>query len=188
MESVVNYDTSEIRRRGENSNTPERKRRAFSLTDNRNRLVKVGLEKTKQIDLRNVSMKLARAEDGRSISPDELRLSVILYKEFLALLYAYQDKTIVPTKQIDTVWHQHILDTRAYAADSESMFGFFLHHYPYFGLNGPEDAQRLMLKFDETCAIWVRHFGHSPAVKGSHMKHSACSRACSSCSAPCQPH
>lgn len=37
-------------------------------------------------------------------------------------------------------WHYHILDTRAYHKDCDTVFGHYLHHFPYFGMRGEHDA------------------------------------------------
>lgn len=133
-----------------------------SISRDHNR-VKVGLRRAHQIDLSMVRMKLMDTEER--IMPGSVNMddAISYYREFLALLYAYPDKTIVPSQIIDAVWHHHILDTRAYASDTRSMFGHFLHHYPYFGMRGADDAKLLAESFVETCALWQKHFGRSPS-------------------------
>jgi hypothetical protein len=49
---------------------------------------------------------------------------------FLYLMYLYPEQPIIPTREIDIVWHFHILDTRKYAFDCKILFGYFLHHRP----------------------------------------------------------
>jgi hypothetical protein len=66
----------------------------------------------------------------------------------------------VPTHEIDEFWHQHILDTLKYVDDCQYVFGYFLHHYPYFGLRGAEDAQALADSFEKTRALFIEHFNH----------------------------
>lgn len=135
-----------------------------SHDDNR---VKVGLRRAHQIDLSMVRMKLMDTEQRTmpgSVNTDD---AISYYREFLALLYAYPEKAIVPSRIIDAVWHHHILDTRAYANDTRSMFGYFLHHYPYFGMRGSDDAKLLANSFAETCALWQKHFGRSPSTTPS---------------------
>lgn len=43
----------------------------------------------------------------------------------------------VPNKQIDEMWHEHILDTRKYSDDCQTVFGYYLHHTPA----NPKDNQ-----------------------------------------------
>ena len=86
---------------------------------------------------------------------------------------------------IDEVWHQHILDTNAYAEDCERIFGHFLHHYPYFGMEGEEDQAKLQSCFEETQGIWVEEFGEpmfeKEAVRcGGHSCHAPSGCACRS--------
>jgi hypothetical protein len=60
------------------------------------------------------------------------------------------------------VWHTHILDTAKYAADSEQVFGFFLHHFPYFGLRGPDDETAMRAAYDRTRDLFRACFGAGP--------------------------
>lgn len=85
-----------------------------------------------------------------------------LYRKFLALNLLYPERKICPTGPIDDFWHAHILDTRAYAEDCDRLFGRFLHHFPYFGMRGPEDRQALESTFTESRELFVTHFGVDP--------------------------
>lgn len=82
-----------------------------------------------------------------------------LYRRFLALNLRYPDRKICPTGPVDEFWHAHILDTRAYAQDCDALFGGMLHHFPYFGLRGPEDRAALEEAFAGTIDLFIRHFG-----------------------------
>src|SRR3954471_4348768 len=86
------------------------------------------------LDLSNVRMKLADPEEGHGFAASELDLREQEYRRFLALHLAYPEMDVVPCKLVDGIWHQHILDTNAYARDCEAIFGRFLHHFPYFGM------------------------------------------------------
>jgi hypothetical protein len=111
------------------------------------------------LDLTMIKLKLQDKEEGQGWTPEMSDEAEIEYKRFLALKRAYPEKDIVPNGAIDKFWHQHILDTAKYAADCEELFGYFLHHYPYFGMNGPEDAANLSSAFEETKDLYQRHFG-----------------------------
>ncbi|OOE63751.1 MULTISPECIES: hypothetical protein [Salinivibrio] len=87
-----------------------------------------------------------------------------LYRKFLALNMRYPEKKICPTGPIDEYWHAHILDTRAYARDCEILFGEFLHHFPYFGMRGPEDRANLEAAFEKSLDLFVTHFGVDPTA------------------------
>jgi hypothetical protein len=63
---------------------------------------------------------------------------------------------------VDEFWHQHILDTRAYRADCEAIFGRFLEHFPYFGLRGAQDAEDLTNAYAATLEAYEDAFGSPP--------------------------
>ena len=81
-----------------------------------------------------------------------------LYKMFLKLCYMYPGSGCVPTEEIDEFWHNHILDTSKYVLDSQEIFGYFLHHYPYLGLRGADDEIVLEKSFEQTRALFFEHF------------------------------
>jgi len=73
------------------------------------------------------------------------------------LIYLYPQQKIVPTVEIDRVWHHHILDTSKYAADCEMLFGRFIHHFPYLGQSG--DRQQWQQAFSQSQTLFHKHFG-----------------------------
>ena len=84
------------------------------------------------------------------------------YKKFLTLKLLYPKVSFVPSKIVDKFWHEHILDTKSYAEDCMTLFGSFLHHYPYFGIYGDDDQQALQAAFDKTIKLYDAHFGPYP--------------------------
>lgn len=84
------------------------------------------------------------------------------YRRFLSLKCWYPCQPLVPSKEIDAIWHAHILDTRAYREDCNSLFGHFMDHYPYFGIYGEEDYQMLVNAFEQTKELYEKHFGNWP--------------------------
>ena len=110
---------------------------------------------------------------------DELDLAEQEYRRFLALHLVFPEADIVPCKLVDTIWHQHILDTRAYHADCNVIFGDYLHHFPYFGMRGDGDAQALADAYRETLRRYRDAFGEPPesiwiASDASSCKRTAC--------------
>ncbi len=87
-----------------------------------------------------------------------------LYRKFLALNIRYAGEKICPTGPVDEFWHAHILDTRAYAADCDALFGQYLHHFPYFGMRGAEDRAALEAAFERSLNLFVIHFGVDPTA------------------------
>lgn len=90
-----------------------------------------------------------------------------LYRKFLALNMRYPDQKICPTGPVDEFWHAHIVDTQAYEADCNVLFGRLLHHYPYFGLRGPQDRDDLERAFADSVDLFIRHFGIDPTAGDS---------------------
>jgi hypothetical protein len=84
-------------------------------------------------------------------------------RRFLVLHLLYPDAEIVPCKVVDEMWHRDILDTAAYRADCDSLFGRFLDHFPYFGMRGDDDARALEDAYRETVDLYRAAFGE-PAV------------------------
>lgn len=81
------------------------------------------------------------------------------YKRFLFLKFKYQGVfDLPPSTEIDEVWHIHILDTRAYARDTQAIFGEFLHHNPQI-VETPEAQAALSKAFFDTQRLYAEEFG-----------------------------
>ena len=106
-----------------------------------------------------IKFKAMRREDGYGWTPDYADQMEIAYKRYLMLHAKYPDVTLAPDQDIDRFWHMHILDTRKYAADCEEAFGHFVHHFPYLGLRGEDDAKALQTAFVTLQALYLREFG-----------------------------
>jgi hypothetical protein len=114
------------------------------------------------LDLANVRMKLADADEGAGVSSETIELMEGEYRKFLALHLVHPDADIVPCKIVDEMWHRHILDTAAYREDCEAIFGRFLDHFPYFGMRGERDARDLELAYSDTLNRYRGAFGEPP--------------------------
>lgn len=106
-----------------------------------------------------IKLKLQASDEGPGWSTQQCEIVEQDYRRFLALKRHYPAHDIVPNREVDVFWHQHILDTQKYAADCDAVFGEFLHHYPYFGMNGPDDHANLCQAFETTSQLYERHFG-----------------------------
>lgn len=111
-----------------------------------------------EIDLEMTKMKMCLADEGEGWTKEQCEDAEVKYKRFLHLNKKFFKTAIVPTDVIDTMWHYHILDTRAYHRDSEKVFGGYFHHFPYFGLRGDEDKQNLISSFEKTKVIYEEEF------------------------------
>lgn len=80
------------------------------------------------------------------------------YLNFLCLLWLYPDRLLIPTQEIDQVWHNHILSTRQYRQDCQTLFGCYLDHHPELNLEENPDPS-LLAAFQQTKALFERHFG-----------------------------
>ena len=84
------------------------------------------------------------------------------YRRFLRLCKDFPEKGVVPSAIVDKMWHMHILDTRKYDEDCRKYFGYFLHHFPYFGMRGDEDSANLDRAWQDTLNLYEEHFGEAP--------------------------
>jgi hypothetical protein len=122
---------------------------------------KLAIEATdiSNLDLEPIAYKIAHDEDGPDWSQDQIDTNINQYKAFFVLSFMFPEMGIVPTKAIDTVWHYHILDTAKYRTDCDKHLGFFLDHFPYFGLRGKEDEANMNNNFHTTANLLQTHFG-----------------------------
>ncbi len=115
------------------------------------------------LDLEMIKFKIQNNDDDLKWTNQECEIAELEYKRYLTLCrhFPFPKYSIVPNKIMDTFWHYHILDTRAYVNDSEKIFGGYFHHYPYFGLRGDEDAKNLKNSFEKTKELYEVFFGES---------------------------
>ncbi len=114
--------------------------------------------KLKQLDLKSIAYELIYSSDEKWTF-EQTNQAMEHYSMFLCLIYLYPNRKLVPTQEIDKVWHHHILDTMKYAEDCEMLFGRFIHHFPYFGKRGKGDRENLYTAFAETERLFQEHFG-----------------------------
>ncbi len=112
-----------------------------------------------QLNFERIKHKLMVSENEEQWKFEECEKAEREYKRFLTLIKLNPGLKIVPTRQMDKFWHQHILDTVAYEKDCKQVFGFFLHHFPYFGIYGQEDRDNLTSTFENTKALYTAAFG-----------------------------
>jgi hypothetical protein len=65
---------------------------------------------------------------------------------------------LAPARDVDRMWHLHMLHPRAYAADCQRLFGFLLDHDGGFGA-APDELPVLQQVFAETAALWAVEYG-----------------------------
>ncbi len=149
------------------------------------------LSRLEKMDLTMVNRKLMEPyPEGKGWNKAQADEAELWYRRYLATIIVYPDATRhVPNMPIDAFWHQHILDTMAYGKDMQHVVGYFIHHYPYFGLNG--DADQRDDSFVETNNLYQTMFGEDctqmktffreQETKGSACHGETCSQGCSNC-------
>jgi len=119
------------------------------------------------LDLEPIKFKLMDHEEGQGWSREYVDQMEIAYRRFLTLSVKYPEETIAPSKDVDKFWHGHILDTMKYAEDCQNMFGYFLHHFPYFGMRGKQDAANLAEAGRTTKRLYEQEFGEAVPSRAS---------------------
>ena len=114
-----------------------------------------------RIDLDRIVWKVINDPYKPEMSGDEVLRAVHQYRRFLSLKLRHPKANLVPTDDIDLIWHTHILDTENYALDCQKLFGSFLHHYPNFGQFGNETQEGMGEMFNETSELWVKEYGEA---------------------------
>jgi len=126
-----------------------------------------------ELDLEPIKFKLVAGDGEPGWNIGKVDLVEVEYKRFLILnlknRLTGRMKAIVPTKDVDKFWHTHILDTAKYSVDCEFCLGFFLHHFPYLGLRGADDAKALRDRFRESIEYYQVEFGEPLMMEGSHV-------------------
>ncbi|AKH22266.1 glycine-rich domain-containing protein [Sedimenticola thiotaurini] len=113
------------------------------------------------LDFERLKHKFTATSDAE-MTPEEWYSTEHEYRRFLALKLFYPGISLIPSNDVDKLWHFHILDTRAYREDCEKVFGRFIDHYPYFGIYGKEDYREQQIRFALTVELYERHFGPYP--------------------------
>jgi hypothetical protein len=155
-----------------------------ATTDQRLRRVDV-------LDLEPIVYKLTHPEPGETcLTLARADADVALYRCFLKLCVLYPGTVIVPTRQLDHVWHTHMLDTAKYRADCDCVFGCFMDHFPYAGLRGEDDRCDWRESFAQTRRLFREHFGveiGSQAAASACRNHGDGSDCCVGCVKPSAP-
>ena len=112
-----------------------------------------------EIDLDRIVWKVMSDPYKPEMSEGDVLRAVRQYRRFLTLKLRYPGANLVPTDDIDMIWHAHILDTGNYESDCRLLFGHFLHHDPFFGEFGSETQEDMGAMFDETSDLWAREYG-----------------------------
>ena len=114
-----------------------------------------------KLDFDKIKLKLCDVKEGQGWTLEYADVVELQYRKFLTLLILYPNEVFTPIGDVDEFWHQHILDTRAYASDCFSVFGHFMHHNPYLGIGGSNDVNELAEAVNATRIRWEEAFGEN---------------------------
>jgi hypothetical protein len=123
------------------------------------RSVEQSIAAIQSLDFGLVKRKLMDPEEGQGWSREHAERIELAYRRYLTLLAKYPDVQIAPTRDLDRFWHGHILDTLKYAEDCQNIFGRFVHHFPYAGMRGEDDAANLRAASENMRRLYEREFG-----------------------------
>jgi len=84
------------------------------------------------------------------------------YRRMLQLIQQHPDQPVVPSKIVDLVWHEHILDTAQYKRDCLRMFGRYIHHNPSFG--GEQEKSTLVEQQLQMFKLYKQTFDIAPPL------------------------
>lgn len=110
------------------------------------------------LNLDPIKVKLTH-RSGENWSCEHADAVEVEYRRFLFLMKKFPNEVTAPMVDVDTFWHYHILDTMKYAADCESVFGYFLHHFQYYGMRGEEDFAALAVAGNRMNELYAQTFG-----------------------------
>lgn len=80
----------------------------------------------------DLSVVMARvSREHADWSPDRLAQAELDYRAYLAKGKLDGSVKHIPSKDVDEVWHAHILFTKQYHRDCDDYFGFYFHHVPF---------------------------------------------------------
>lgn len=106
------------------------------------------------LDLSKIHLNLQDTVDGPGWTAEQCLQVENRYRAMLAGRMLYPNIVFAPDKELDVFWHYHILDTRAYIADCDALFGAYLHHDPYLGMEGQESEEALMRAWTATQELY----------------------------------
>ncbi len=109
------------------------------------------------LDLRNPISRLCLAlPNGKGWTSDTSIETEKWYKRFLELAVMNPHVVLVPTHEIDELWHMHVLDMHNYEKDMNCIFGKQFYHEPVF------DGRDLTVEFEQTQKLFLDTYGEMP--------------------------
>ena len=102
----------------------------------------------------------------RIVTDEWIDRAITRYGQFLDLARRDPGATLVPTLDIDLIWHVHMLSPRDYRDDCEQMLGRLLTH------DDQKSDKELAGAFEATSEMWAAAHGGTPYVwRANHVDH-----------------
>ncbi len=119
-------------------------------------------ESIRNLDMGPILWTLMNPEEGAAKTvdwnePQTVRV-IEEYRKFLTLSHEGDGKVTSPSKNVDVIWHTHVLDTAKYYTDMHKIFGHMVHHFPYLGVRGSADRQVLLDGYEDTKVRYRERF------------------------------
>ncbi len=89
---------------------------------------------------------------------DKVERARLRYLRFLGLAAKFNGQALAPTRDIDEMWHLHMLQPRSYYEDCMRLFGRILDHDGGFG-KSEDEVPALQATFERTSELWMREYG-----------------------------
>lgn len=94
-----------------------------------------------------------------------LQSAVDRYKKYLILTKLYSSAHLVPTYDIDLIWHTHQLTTQAYHNDLAAILGYLLNHDDTD--TDRSEGSKLAQSYTSTKQLWLDTFGDDYHIPGT---------------------
>ena len=116
----------------------------------------------------NLATAVRKSENGffTSLPESEVIESAARYLKFLTLIRRYPHTALAPTRDIDEMWHAHMLHPVAYYHDCIDNFGRIIDHDGGFGME-EDEVPVLAATFQHTAELWEKEFGEEYAPDDS---------------------
>jgi hypothetical protein len=93
----------------------------------------------------------------------EAKVAALRYKKWLYLKRKFYDELVPPPWDVHFFWQGHLKDSLAYLRDTSAIFGQYLHHFPFFGLQNAADRKRRREAFtNNTVCRWKELYAEIP--------------------------
>ena len=126
--------------------------------------------KLNSFTLEKVANQLLKNPEQRQKNLQEIEIAIARYKMFLYLQSLYPHVQLVPTQEIDEIWHTHILmNTLEYIQDCQHLFGRIVHHASFAEIPQKENRTPTLAL---TQTLFELHFGKGSFAK--EVKSAAC--------------